>query len=527
MRYAFLIALREYAENAKTKGFWVGIFMFPFIIGIAIVAAGLLARANPTRHFVLVDQSGAFAGAIDAALEQSHQQNVLDALNQYVQEHLRTEYRGRPDLAGIPAEAGPGVADPSAVERFIEAGGQQAFLERVRPLLEDDAPAFTEPPRRFLRLDSPSDVDAGASIASLAQDLRPYLNGERLLELEGGARVRPFAAVLIAPNALQELLAAGRDPAEVPKTAAAPIQYWSTNLTDGALPRLLRDALDEEVRSRLYVERGVDPVTVRQIDQTRIRMSAFDPGKEAGRETVSIADRIVRNSPLAFVYLLWVSIFTVMQMLLNNTIEEKSNRVIEVLLSSVTPSELMMGKLMGIAAIGTTMVATWLATAFLAIRLYQGAGAESLSQALDVLAGSGLIPVFLLCFLLGYLLYAGIFPSIGSLCNELKDAQSLQGPMMIIMLVPLLTMTFINRDPHGALATVMTWIPLYTPFVMMNRAAADPPLLDLVGATALMIVTTGLVLWLSGRIFRIGILRMGQRPKLIEVVRWLRGAGEV
>jgi len=118
---------------------------------------------------------------------------------------------------------------------------------------------------------------------------------------------------------------------------------------------------------------------------------------------------------------------------------------------------------------------------------------------------------------------AGVFLSIGALCSDLKEAQNLQAPMMMIMLVPLATMVFINRDPHGTLATILTWIPLYTPFTMMNRAAADPPLLELIGATLFMIVTALAVLWSAGRIFRIGILRGGNRPKLAEVVRWVRG----
>jgi len=131
--------------------------------------------------------------------------------------------------------------------------------------------------------------------------------------------------------------------------------------------------------------------------------------------------------------------------------------------------------------------------------------------------------MFLLCFLLGYLIYAGLFLSAGALCNDLKEAQSLQGPMMLIMFVPLATMVFINRDPHGTLATIMTWIPLYTPFTLMNRAAANPPFLELAGAVLLMVSTALLLLWAAGKIFRIGILRAGNRPKFAEVVQWIRG----
>jgi ABC-type Na+ efflux pump permease subunit len=88
--------------------------------------------------------------------------------------------------------------------------------------------------------------------------------------------------------------------------------------------------------------------------------------------------------------------------------------------------------------------------------------------------------------------------------------------------VPLITMVFIPKDPNGTLATVLSWIPLYTPFVMMNRAAADPPMFDQVGTMVLMVVSVVVVLWLSGKIFRRGILRTGQPPKLLELVRWIK-----
>jgi ABC-2 type transport system permease protein len=98
--------------------------------------------------------------------------------------------------------------------------------------------------------------------------------------------------------------------------------------------------------------------------------------------------------------------------------------------------------------------------------------------------------------------------------------------MMLIMMVPLFTMVFVNRDPHGTIATILTWIPLYTPFTMMNRAAASPPLLELAGATLLMIATAAVLLWSAGRIFRMAMLRSGNLPKFAEVVQWIRGRGD-
>jgi ABC-type Na+ efflux pump permease subunit len=92
----------------------------------------------------------------------------------------------------------------------------------------------------------------------------------------------------------------------------------------------------------------------------------------------------------------------------------------------------------------------------------------------------------------------------------------------MVMMVPLMTMTFIPKDPNGMLARVLSWIPPYTPFIMMNRVMADPPWIDLIGTTVLLIVTAAASLWLAGKVFRIGILRTGQPPKILEMLRWLR-----
>ena len=141
---------------------------------------------------------------------------------------------------------------------------------------------------------------------------------------------------------------------------------------------------------------------------------------------------------------------------------------------------------------------------------------------LDVLQSGGLIPAFVIYFFLGYLLYSGLFLAIGSVCNTLKEAQNLMGPVMLIMMVPIITMMFIPKDPNGTLARILSWIPLYTPFTMMNRASADPPMIDVVGTLILLIAFTAFTLWAVGRIFRRGILRTGQPPKIRELFTWLR-----
>jgi ABC-2 type transport system permease protein len=179
----------------------------------------------------------------------------------------------------------------------------------------------------------------------------------------------------------------------------------------------------------------------------------------------------------------------------------------------------MLGKLFGIAAVGLTIVSGWMLEVFVMLSWKSG-GAEIGGQILTVLRTSDLIPMFSIYFLLGYLMYAAAILSLGSVCNTLKEAQSYMGILTLLMMVPLMTMTFIPKEPNGTVARVLSWIPLYTPFTMMNRAMADPPLVDLIGTMLLLLAVTGVALWMAGKIFRIGILRTGQPPKVLEMLKW-------
>jgi len=527
MRYSLLVAWREFAENVKTKGFWIGIFIFPLLIFISFSAEGLLEKTKQVRNFVLVDGSQELEPTVERALDRLHQREVFKALGAYVRENLR-----QPEGQSLDLESTPAVDSDELIERFtsgnaemldqfLREGGLEAALAMVRPRLKDDAPDFEEPRRPFRRVALPADVDAGLPLPELAEALKPYLRGDRSIEVDG-APAKLFAAVLAPADVLEHVVRPGVL-GDLPGEKRG-VQYWSSNLADEDLKDAIEDAVNDEIRRREFVERGMDAAAVKAVQLSHLPFASLNPKKEAGKEVVSVADKIRQWAPMGFVYLLWIGIFTISQMLLNNTIEEKSNRIIEVLLSSVTAGELMMGKLLGIAAVGLTMIGTWVASLMIILQIKAGPEAQWASELFKVLKTSGLLPAFAVYFLLGYLLYAGAFLAIGSLCNTLKEAQNMMGPIMVIMIVPLFTMAFIPKDPNGTLATALSWIPLYTPFVMMNRAAADPPLFEQVGTLVLLILTTGLVLWLSGKIFRIGILRTGQPPKLLELVRWVRGS---
>lgn len=526
MKYAFLVAWREYAENAKTKGFWIGLFLMPAILFLsAQVPIWLQEKATPMRSFVVVDQSGSLASVVESHLEQGYQQKVLSALNDYRRKYSISQASAP---GGLPAQdplAEFAETNPRAVEVFMAKGGKDFLLEQLRPRLRAGAPPFKEPRRLYQRVALPAGLNESQNLASLADRLRPYLRGEVKLEVPGQADLG--AAILIPKDIGQSIVrpkSASRDATsstEQPMAASnGQIQYWSANAEDFGLRSEIEQAINGEIRRKEYLARGMDSAVIGAVERTFVPFMSLNPKKEKGKEAVDTIDTIKQWAPSGFVYLLWLAIFVIIQMLLNNTIEEKSNRIIEVLLSSVTPGELMMGKLFGIAAIGLTMVGVWMLALFGILGWKMGGASELAGQVLTILKTSDLIPLFSVYFLLGYLMYAAFILSIGSVCNTIKEAQSYMGVLTMIMMVPLLTMTFIPKDPNGALARILSWIPLYTPFTMMNRATADPPLIDLIGTFVLLLATTVVALWMSGKIFRLGILRTGQPPKVIEMLRW-------
>ena len=423
------------------------------------------------------------------------------------------------------------------LEGLLEPGGFDKLVEQARPQLSEEAGDFEQPRRFFRSVAVPGDLGvdlAEAEADEIAEAIKPYLRGEKEVMFEGEP-VQLFAALIIPANVDTHL-----DPQKeedsggvigaISDVATAitgggqkpPVQYWSGNLADSDLYDRLSSNLNRELRQSQFVKRGIDVRLVSSVQRMSLPMKTLDPDKEAGEEEVSQADKLRELAPIGFVYILWISIMQVASMLLNNTIEEKSNRIIEVLLSSVTSWELMAGKLLGIAAIGLTMLLTWIASAAAMLWYWASPEAEAITNLASVIFDSTLLPAFVFYFLLGYFMYASIFLAIGSICNTIKEAQNFMGPVMMIMIVPILTMAFIPKDPHGMLATVLSWIPLYTPFVMMNRAAADPPAFDLYGTAIMLVFANIAMLWLCGRIFRTGILRTGQPPRFKELLGWLK-----
>ena len=242
----------------------------------------------------------------------------------------------------------------------------------------------------------------------------------------------------------------------------------------------------------------------------RVDTSRISPKGDAARESTELRMLV----PAGFMFLLWIAVFTSANYLLTSTIEEKSNRVMEVLLSAVSPMELLCGKLVGQAAVSTVMLAMYGGVAL------SGLGAVAM---LDVVPPSHIVWL-VVWFPIAYFMVAAIMASVGSAVSDLREAQSLVGPAMLALMVPLMLWLPIVENPNGPLAVAFSFIPPASPFVNVLRltAANEPvPLLQSILAVLVGIASVAALLWAGARIFRVGVLMQGKTPTPRELLRWI------
>lgn len=287
---------------------------------------------------------------------------------------------------------------------------------------------------------------------------------------------------------------------------AITIDYWSRNLTDRTLERQVTGAVAAEMRARKLVASGIDVAALKAADALEPKVASFSPRAGAGGK-VAFRDRLPGIVGFATAMLLWSMIFTGAGILLNSVIEEKSNRVLEVLLASASVPEIMFGKILGVAGVTLTVLAVWTsvgATGLIAARPDVAADIGA------VLLGKGLVFYFLFYLVGGYLMYAAIFTAIGSFCETTREAQTLLGPVMALLMIPVIFLTQAIRRPESPMLEALSWFPPFTPFLMTARAASEPPLWQVLGTGVLMAATVALVVWVAGRAFRAGALSTGK-----------------
>lgn len=290
-----------------------------------------------------------------------------------------------------------------------------------------------------------------------------------------------------------------------PRALAADL--WTHDIGDDVVSSLVRHGAAAVMRQQRLTDLGLDPAAVAAADMARPALREFSPKAASGGQ-VSLRDRMPSFAALGLAFALWMVTVTGVGILLNSVIEEKSNRVLEVLLSSASVPEILGGKILGVAALASTVLGVWgLAGLFALVRFAPPGTLEALGAALMT---HGLIFVFLAYFVLGYLMYASIFTAVGAFCETPREAQTLVGPLMILLSLPMIFLTQAIRRPDTPVLEGLAWFPPFTPFLMTARAASGPPWWEVLGTLILMAATSALVVWISARAFRAGALATGK-----------------
>jgi len=295
--------------------------------------------------------------------------------------------------------------------------------------------------------------------------------------------------------------------------------FYSKSVSAGIIRELLAPSLNRVLRQHRFNEAGVP-------DSLHAYLTAYTTwttlSVSAEGETTSRDDDGVFAVAFTLIMILYMMVLVYGQQTLTGVIEEKSTRVVEVILSSVPASRLMQGKIIGIGGAGLTQVGIWT----IAILALSTRGVNIGGMTLDAtFLTPMMLASFVIFFVLGFLLFSTLYAGVGSLCNTVQESQQFATPIAMFVIIPMMLLTLVMMDPGGTLATVLSLVPFFTPILMFMRVCMEtPPLWQILLSWVLMVVTIYGLTRMAGKLFRVGILIHGAAPSWATLVKVLRQA---
>ena len=455
------IARREFVSTVCTKGFIIGIAVMPAILLAVIVLFPLLLNEKAPKvdgSLAVIDRSGLTLPRIEAELTPER----IAAREGEVAEKV--------DEITSQASESLGVDAPPGAAQMI-ANTQSLPTIRVEGLSAD------------------ADVEA-----------------EKKALLQGSATDGSRLALAVIDSTA---VAAGENGAY-----GSYELFIREKLDDRVERNHLRPALRDAIRDARITAAGYDPEVIDRI--TAVPRVNSTTVSEKGETRTNEALQMLL--PMGFMLLLMIAVMTGGSYLMTTTIEEKSSRVVEVLLAAVSPRQLMTGKIIGQLGVGLLLMG-----------VYSGLGIGALSAFSLLSLLEPLKVVYLIIFfMLAYFMIGSFMAAVGAAVNELREAQSLQTPVMLVVMIPWILWLPISRDPNAPWAVALSMIPPVSPFAMLLRltsATTEPvPNWQVLLSIGLGIVGVYASIWACAKIFRVGILLHGTPPTFKTLVRWVRMA---
>jgi ABC-type Na+ efflux pump permease subunit len=451
------VAAREFIATVSTRAFILGLLLTPTIIAmIAVVFPRVLNRGTEVRgDIAVIDPTGVVLPELRKTLDAGH---IAARRTEVTKQALSQAPGAVRQVAESRGDAGRGIN--------IALGAVPQFDLIARP----------------------PTTDPQSEKAWLTDDL---------------AKPRHLAVLAIQPDAVQ------------PKEAGS--AYGNYDLY---VPQNLDDRVESEIYQGVR-EAIVNARTAAQaLDRAKIdaivrvpRATSVTVTKSNQRETVAGFNMLL---PMGFALVMFIGVMTGGQSLLTSMVEEKSSRVIEVLLAAVSPAELLAGKL--IAQLGVSLIA---------FGLYVASGIVLLvSFALVGLVDPWLLFYLAIFFLISYLVTGAMLVTVGASVNDMREAQSMMMPIMLMIMIPWIFWMPISREPNSMFSVAISFIPPINTFTMLLRMASNspPPLWQVWTSIAIGVVSVFVAIWFAGKVFRIGLLMYGKPPNFATLVRWARQA---
>ncbi len=468
MNRIFQIARREFVTTAMTKAFIIGALVFPAVIALAIPLIIMLSKQAEAPKVVgtvaIIDPSGLGLERIRASLTPE----AISARRPQAASQMQEQ-------AIQQAQSGAQMTPEQATEMMDQARTMSAKI-----------PEFT--------------VEGVADGADLEEQKRAVWDEGPQGQPDSQRRL---ALIVLDPDAIRRGEGADR---------FGTFEIFHRPKMDDRIVDEIRDGVREAIQTARYAAYGQDAAwldALTTVDRPRV----IEVTAEGERDSTSAFGMLL---PFAFMVLLMMSVMIGSQYLLTTTIEEKSSRVVEVLLSAVSPMQLMTGKVLGQMMVGLVMLA-----------VYGGLGVAALvAFALTNLIEPMSLVYLLAFFILEYVMLASLTAAVGAAVNELREAQSLQGPIIMLVMIPYILWLPLSMGPNALWAQILSFIPPISPFVMMIRVTSTdpPPLWQPLLAIGVNAVGCYVCLWLAAKVFRVGLLMYGKPPNLATLVKWVKMA---
>jgi len=460
LRRTYLIARRDFLGYIKTWGFWLS-FLMPFVIFTIAFGAGQMdINVDPVRYETILDETGEYGEKIKAFDLNERKKGPIKKLVEQLKD------------AGVEAQ------QIKTLEKTIEEQGVESLASMLPPGTDmvldtqDDRNVYVKPP------------------ASNLSELKTYLRGEKLIEI-GGASQKLGSLLHIYENDGQ-----------------LKVDYWSENISNTRLKSVTSKYFKEKAETQYLGSAGLTMDGLSEARSSAISVKAFDPSKTGVDENqaVTMNDRIPMLVSAVAAGLLWLTIFSGAYMLLTSMLEEKLNKLLEMMLSTTRLSEIMIGKLIGVAALTLTAMLPYFALMIVGTFFMSMFGPPEVTLAILQAITPKLIIFFIVFLILGYVFYGSLFIAMGSLANSMQDAQTITTPIMLILTACIMVVPLSMNSPDSPLLTFASWFPLSAPFAAIARLPQDPPWWELALSAFFLFLLSMLVIWLAGRIFKYGVL---------------------